>query len=251
MTAVQKIGAWVAPAGLGVAVAALAALALAGLGTRMGWWHFRAGFTLLFAGAVGGLAAAAVSATVLALTWLWPPDRAVLHRGMALAGIVIGVLAAAIPWQWKQAAQRVPPIHDITTDTEQPPEFVAILPLRADAPNPADYGGPDIAAQQRTAYPDLQPLPLPQPPEAAFTAALDVARRIGWEIVAAEPAEGRIEATDTTFWFGFTDDIVVRIRPAAEGSRIDVRSVSRVGRSDVGTNARRIRAYLKTLAGAA
>jgi uncharacterized protein (DUF1499 family) len=74
-----------------------------------------------------------------------------------------------------------------------------------------------------------------------------VAQDLGWEVVEADPAGGRLEATDTTTWFGFKDDVVVRIRPADGGSRVDVRSVSRTGRSDVGTNARRIRAYLRSL----
>jgi uncharacterized protein (DUF1499 family) len=85
------------------------------------------------------------------------------------------------------------------------------------------------------------------PPDVAFDKALAAAREMGWDIVDAKPAEGRIEATDTTFWFGFKDDVVIRISPTSEGSRIDVRSVSRVGRSDIGTNAKRIRAYLEKL----
>jgi uncharacterized protein (DUF1499 family) len=139
-------------------------------------------------------------------------------------------------------------IHDITTDTETPPVFVAILPLRAGTPNTAEYGGPEVAAQQRTGYPDLKPLTLTIPPAQAFPHALAVAREMGWEIAANEPAEGRIEATDATFWFGFKDDVVVRITPAGSGSRIDVRSVSRVGRSDVGKNAERITEYLERIA---
>jgi uncharacterized protein (DUF1499 family) len=139
-------------------------------------------------------------------------------------------------------------IHDITTDTETPPVFVAILPLRAGAPNTAEYGGPEIAAQQRAGYPDLGPLTLPVPTAQAFTRALTVAREMGWEIVASEANEGRIEATATTFWFGFKDDVVIRVTPSGSGSRIDVRSVSRVGRSDVGTNAKRITDYLSRLA---
>jgi uncharacterized protein (DUF1499 family) len=142
-------------------------------------------------------------------------------------------------------------IHDITTDTETPPAFVAILPLRAGAPNLADYGGPEITAQQRTSYPDLGPLTLQVPPAQAFTLAFAVEQEMGWEIVANEPAEGRIEATDTTFWFGFKDDVVVRITPAGSGSRIDVRSVSRVGKSGVGTNAKRITEYLRRIVRAA
>ena len=67
---------------------------------------------------------------------------------------------------------------------------------------------------------------------------------MGWEIVASDPKSLRIEATDTTPWFGFKDDVVVRLANSPSGSKIDVRSVSRVGKSDVGTNARRIKAYL-------
>jgi uncharacterized protein (DUF1499 family) len=71
-----------------------------------------------------------------------------------------------------------------------------------------------------------------------------------WQIVSADTAAGRLEATATTRWFGFKDDVVVRIRPDATGSRVDVRSVSRVGKSDVGTNAARVRTFLARLASA-
>ena len=122
-----------------------------------------------------------------------------------------------------------------------------MLPLRKDATNSADYGGPEIAAQQHAAYSDIQPLILSIPSQQAFSQALQAAEAMGWAIVATNPADGRIEATDTTFWFGFKDDIVVRIQAQGDGSRVDVRSVSRVGKSDVGTNAQRIRAYLRRL----
>lgn len=157
-------------------------------------------------------------------------------------------MAIWIPWQWWQVVKSVPMIHDITTDTETPPKFVAVLPLRASAPNTAEYEGPELAAQQRTGYPDLGPLSLQIPPAQAFSHALAVAKDMGWEVVANEPGEGRIEATDTTFWFGFKDDVVVRIAAAGTGSRIDVRSVSRVGKSDVGANAKRITEYLRRIA---
>ncbi|MGH7421143.1 MAG: DUF1499 domain-containing protein, partial [Candidatus Rokuibacteriota bacterium] len=84
-------------------------------------------------------------------------------------------------------------------------------------------------------------------PDRVLARAVDVARGLGWEIVAVAPAEGRLEATDRTPWFGFRDDVVVRVRPDGAGSRVDVRSVSRVGRSDLGTNARRIRGFLEAL----
>jgi uncharacterized protein (DUF1499 family) len=166
---------------------------------------------------------------------------------IGVLALVIVVAAFAMPALKIRQAARVPRIHDITTDTEQPPRFVNIVPLRAGAANATDYGGPEIAAQQRQGYPDLQPLSLALPPSQAFDKALAAARAMGWDIVASDPPSGRIEATDTTYWFGFKDDVVVRVAPAQSGSRVDVRSVSRVGLSDVGTNAARIRKYLGAL----
>jgi uncharacterized protein (DUF1499 family) len=124
---------------------------------------------------------------------------------------------------------------------------VAILPLRRDASNPPEYGGEAVAAQQLKAYPDVRPLTLTVPPDATFEKALRTAREVGWDIVESRPDQGRIEATDTTLWFGFKDDIVVRVTASDSGSRIDVRSVSRVGQSDIGTNAARIRNYLSRI----
>jgi len=246
-SALRRLIIGLAHGGFWLAVIALLALLLAGLGSRWGWWNFRFGFILLAWGAIGGAAAASCGGVALLLLL---GSRARAGRTvvvLALLGLLAGLVVFGIPWQWKRAAQRVPPIHDITTDPDHPPSFVAVLPLRAGAPNPPDYGGPDIAAQQRVAYPEIKPLLLPIPPDQAFARALAAARAMDWQIVADSPAEGRIEATDTTLWFGFKDDIVVRIASSDGGSRIDVRSVSRVGRSDVGTNARRIDAYLKRL----
>jgi uncharacterized protein (DUF1499 family) len=130
---------------------------------------------------------------------------------------------------------------------EDPPRFETLLRARAEAPNKADYGGAKVAEQQKRGYPDIAPLISTLAPERAFARALDAARAEGWEIASSDPAKGRIEATATTPWFGFKDDIVVRVRPAQGGSRIDVRSVSRVGGSDIGENAKRVRHYLARL----
>jgi uncharacterized protein (DUF1499 family) len=124
---------------------------------------------------------------------------------------------------------------------------VGVLARRAGAANPPEYAGAETAAQQKQAYPDLLPIAVPEPPERAFARARAAAESLGWEIVAAEPSEGRLEATATTRWFGFEDDIVVRVRPGPAGSVVDVRSKSRVGRSDVGANAARIRAFRSAL----
>ena len=214
------------------------------MGSRLGWWHFRTGFSMLRWAADGGLLAAAVAIAGLILSRR-PLSR--LRLILSISGIVIGLVVVGVLWSWWCTAQVVPAIHDITTDTDNPPAFVSILPLRKDAPNPADYEGPELAAKQKAAYPDLAPAMLPLPPPRAFEQALQAARDMGWTIVNSNPLEGRIEAIDTTFWFGFKDDIVIRIVAAGQGSRIDVRSVSRVGRSDVGTNAKRIRKFLKKL----
>lgn len=232
----------IALTGFGLGALTALSVMLAGLGSRWGWWQFRTGFLILQAGGYIGLIAAAISLIGAVAARVGTSRRGFIP---AVAGMIVALVIVGVLWQWKQAAQRVPPIHDITTDTENPPDFVAILPLRADAPNPAAYGGPAIAAQQHKGYPDLSPLFLPVPPALAFERTLKSARDMCWEIVDSNPAEGRIEATDTTFWFGFKDDIVVRIAQSNSGSRIDVRSVSRVGRSDVGTNAKRIEKYLR------
>jgi uncharacterized protein (DUF1499 family) len=217
---------------------------IAGLGSRWGWWDFRMGFMVLKWSAYGGLVATLLSLAGLLMAVPQRTKQGILLGGV---GLVIGLSAVWVPWSWQQTAKRVPPIHDITTDTENPPQFVAILPLRKDAPNPSEYGGPEVAAQQRAGYPDLGPAFLPLPSGSTFERVLLVARQMCWDVVDANSAEGRIEATATTFWFGFKDDIVVRITPVENGTRIDVRSVSRVGKSDVGTNANRIHKFLEKL----
>ncbi|MEP6610092.1 MAG: DUF1499 domain-containing protein [Burkholderiaceae bacterium] len=201
-------------------------------------------FTLLSWGAWTGLAA-----FFIALIGGWITRPGARSRGFVLtvAGVVIGAVAFGVPFAMLENAKRSPPIHDITTDTENAPRFVAIIPLRKGSPNPVEYQGGSISQQQRTAYPDIQPATMAELPDAAFKRALNAARDLGWQIVAAVPDERRIEATDTTSWFGFKDDIVVRVTPTDGGSRIDVRSVSRLGEGDLGKNAARIRAYLQRL----
>lgn len=230
--------------GFGLAVISLLMILVAGPGHQLEWWDFRTGFTILRWGAYIGIAALMVSLASCFLTRSRERRRGFLW---ALSGLVMAAISVGVPLSWLYQAQQVPRIHDITTDTKNPPRFVAILPLRADAPNPAQYGGPEIAAKQQQAYPEIEPARFDLPKEAVFEHAMAVARNMGWEMVAAEPTEGRIEATDTTFWFGFKDDVVIRITTTASGSRVDIRSVSRVGLSDLGTNARRIRSFLKEL----
>jgi uncharacterized protein (DUF1499 family) len=239
---------WVILLGAGLAVVSALVLLAAPVGYRLGIVPLRVALlTLLRWGAYGGIVAAVVSLIGVVMTLARPREA---RRGTVLAAVslLVGVVLVAIPARFRMVPP-APPIHDITTDTQNPPEYVAVLPLRANAPNTTVYDGDKIASQQREAYPDLQPVMLKVPPAQAFERALAAVRELGWDLVGADATAGRIEATDTTFWFGFKDDVVIRIRPADGGSRVDVRSLSRVGVGDAGTNAKRIRAFLDALTG--
>lgn len=242
----------VALAGLVLALVAGALALAAALGYRTGALELGTSFSFLRWGARAGVAALAVSVAGLVLTVVQgrgrPLDELAPGAAAGVLAILIGGVSYAIPAQQQSIARSVPAIHDITTDMEDPPAFVAVLPLRADAPNPPEYD-PEIAPEQREAYPDLVPIILDDPPATVFAHALGAVDALGWELVGDDAAAGRIEATDTTFWYGFKDDVVVRIRPDGSGSRVDVRSKSRVGGSDVGANAARIRAFTERLSG--
>ena len=233
--------------GLLLTVLGALSLLLSGAGSRWDWWDFRTGFAIFRWTLYGGLGAVVVSLAGLVLALLARAHNTAL---LSIGTLVLLAAIAVVPVSHLRNAGQVPPIHDISTDLDDPPRFVAILPLRQGAPNPAEHGGTALAAQQRAGYPDLGPVHFPAPEDRVFAQAVEVARERGWEIVAAVPDEGHLEATDRTRWFGFRDDVVVRVRPDGAGSRVDVRSVSRVGRSDLGTNARRIRGFLDTLGAA-
>jgi len=229
-----------------LAVTAVVLLGLGPLGWRAGWWHFRIAFFYLMPwAAYCGLAAIALAVIALAAGW-----RAIRGQQavVAVLALLIGAGIAYVPWRYDEMRGTLPPIHDITTDWENPPQFQAVLPLRdADHANPVAYEGAKISDLQRKAYPDIAPVTLAAPPPEAFARALGAAEQQGWTIVAADREAGRIEASQRSRWFGFTDDVVIRVAAADGGSRVDVRSVSRVGRSDFGVNAARVRAYLTAL----
>ncbi len=229
----------------GLSGCAVLAGLVSGPGYRWGLLSLSTGFSLLRVSVYGGILVLAVGLVAVYRTGV-ESDRWGLV--LSLVALLSAGLTVAVPLSWHWTAKQVPSIHDITTDTENPPSFVAVVPLREEAPNPLEYGGDPVARQQRNAYPDIQPLLLEANKSKVFQGVRETAREMGWEIVSASPGDGRLEATDTTFWFGFKDDVVVRIGARDGKTRVDVRSVSRVGKGDVGTNARRIRRFLHTLA---
>lgn len=178
-------------------------------------------------------------------------------------GYVAGVLALVVgtaPLALVSSASgdraAIPPIHDITTDFETPPQFTgALIERRGANANSVDYHAKTDPRSQRPlpqvqaeAYPDIAPLITTAEPALAYRAAHATARDLGWRISTASEGAMMFEAQDVTFWFGFVDDVVVRVTPLeAGGSRVDARSVSRVGMSDLGANAARLRTFFAAL----
>jgi uncharacterized protein (DUF1499 family) len=225
-----------------MAVLALAVLAGAILGVQGGYipWQVALGF-----GVISGLLLA-LQAVLSGVFSLAIGD----HKQTSFIAIVLAAAVAYLPLMQVIKGRSVPPIHDISTDMTDPPAFVAVVPLRkkANAANPPEYAGAEASEGQKKAYPDIQPVVLTVPPAEAFAKALAAAKSMpDWEIVEENAAEGRIEATATSRFLGFKDDVVIRVRAEGTGARVDVRSKSRVGRGDVGANAERIRAYVAKL----
>ena len=170
--------------------------------------------------------------------------------GEAVTGLIVGVALIAYPFYLGVKAYRLPAIYDVTTDPIDPPRFEAIARLRPRDANPVNYAGLYAAEQQREAYADIEPDVTEASPQDAYDAALKVVTKRKWRVVdarppqAAPPREGLIEAIARTPILGFRDDVVVRVRAAPEGARIDIRSASRYGRHDLGANAARVRSLI-------
>lgn len=173
--------------------------------------------------------------------------RQTLTFGNTLVTVMFSAIAIIMPLSMLSKAKSVPLIHDVSTDLKNPPEFVAIVPLRADAPNPVEYAGEETAEQQRTAYPELQTLIYTQSKSELMETTEQSVDNLGWELVNTDPSAGIIEATDTTTWFGFKDDVVIRVIDNGNERLVDIRSKSRIGGSDLGKNAERIHDFIDEL----
>ena len=173
--------------------------------------------------------------------------------GEAVTGLLIGLVLIAYPLYVGVKAYKLPAIYDITTDPIDPPRFDAIARLRPRDANPVAYAGLYTAEQQRTAYSDIEPDMTSVSPQEAYDAAMKVITKRKWHVVDARPPQGTaprdglIEAIARTPILGFRDDVAVRVRATHEGARIDVRSASRYGRHDLGTNAARVRSLIEDI----
>jgi len=236
-------GWWARAILMGAVVGALL-LPIGALGSKFGIWSFQIGFLGLAGGTI--LAALGLVLGIVGLIVAFkrdlPGNRPPIYMGLAISALILAVMGVQF-----NTASSVPPIHNISTDVVDPPEFDKVVALRGEGTNPLEFDAAIIAPLQAEHYPWVKPFESDAGVADAFAQVLAAVEGLGLEIVNADAANGLIEATATTFWFGFKDDVAVRVRAADGGSVIDVRSVSRVGLSDLGANARRIGEILDAL----
>ncbi len=228
---------------------------LAAKGSTWGWWSWQTGLMKLTMGwGIKLMMIAAVLALITLLMTLIIKPR---------SGIIIAIIALLIPVsgmvygnQIKTKAGGLPFIHDVSTDTVNPPEFSeVVLAARGSESNPSHYIGKTIprgeqlvSAAQREGYPDLSTVTIASGVDEVYQLALKAVESMGWEIHTKDQDAGIIEATDTTFWYGFKDDVIVRLTAIDEANTaLDVRSLSRVGGSDIGKNADRIEQLIQAV----
>ena len=222
------------------AITLLALLVLAPLATRFGGLHFRTGL-LATAFSFVGAALLLLCCIVLVMLKRFETQRRTLIYAAVIALVPVYVGASTL-----LGSRDKPMIHDITTNIVDPPTFQQVLALRAETDNSLELDKETLALQLE-AYPQLKGLSLAASSDAARQLVLEVARDMGWEIHESESRPHSIEATATTFWFGFKDDVVIRLRPANSNVHIDLRSASRVGLGDLGANAARIEEFSNRL----
>jgi uncharacterized protein (DUF1499 family) len=244
---------------LGLSLGGVGGALVAGLGTGAGAWPYAAGLgALRYA-----LYAAIAGGTLAIVAWFLARRTGARTMGTNALALLAAIAFAAYLGNQVATARSVPAIHEASTNLDDLPQFRA-LPLRSDHLQAIpDQGRAELAALDplnrwkalhREAYPDLRPLRLALPPAEVLRRVEQLARDRGWSIAAVDPQSGTVEATATTLFFRFKDDVVVRVRPdpaRAGGSIVDMRSISRVGRSDVGVNAKRVRDFLRNLEAAA
>lgn len=240
----SRLAIWSRRLGLFALVVALLAVII----VRGGFVEAIPGLVVL-AGALT-IASAAILLALGAFVVIWINGNPGLGR--ALVGALIGILLVAYPAFVAGRGYALPRLSDIATDTGDPPRFEAIARVRPREANPIAYPGPEAAQRQRTAYPDIAPLQFAVTPDEAYRAALEVVKKRKWAIIDERSPQGgrrdgRIEAVARTTVMGFRDDVVIRIRRTSGGAVVDIRSASRYGQHDLGSNARRIRSLTEDI----
>ncbi|OEF26990.1 DUF1499 domain-containing protein [Vibrio rumoiensis] len=228
-------------------IAILAALSVAVMmfGAHLGLWDPIVGFGYI-RNYMNPIAYMVVTLSAIGLAYqLSSSNGAGVVKSFVALLIGLGLLAPMLYGKMHPPKQ-YPPIHDITTDTVNPPQFITLDDHRPGAKNSLVYGGSKVAEQQHLAYSDIAPIYVSTPASEAFQQALNVGKSMGWEIVSQDFKKLRFEATARTPVFQFADDIVVVVTELKSTTRIDIRSVSRIGRGDRGVNANRIREFIQS-----
>ncbi len=247
---------WIAIVVLAIGLIVGLIILAAPAGTWLGLWVFGTGFQILIAlDPFTHWIAALCALGLLAVIVLAVKSKA-QNTARLCTFAAVGTLSAFLAWyipSTVQARLSYPVIHDISTDVINPPMYVANVPLRAQAVNPMEYGVvegltlEEHIQQQQAAFPDLVPQLIDASPQEVFDRSVAALETMGLEITAAVPEEGRIEAVASTFWFRFKDDVVIRIQAEGNQTRIDARSLSRVGRGDLGANGLRLQEFFSLL----
>lgn len=251
MEKLAKIKTYALKAAIGLAIFTPVFFIIAALGTKLGIWGWKFGFGTLTRnyGPKIMMLTLVIALIALILAIIIKPRKNWL---VALLCLAVPILGMGFGKHIGKKARALPFIHDITTDTQNPPTFTkAIIDRRAQCSNGLDYIGTFVpgseelvSAAQVKAYPDIRTLVFSDDADALYKRALSAVNAMGWKLASSSEDTGLIEATDSSFWFGFKDDVVIRIQPSeGGGSILDIRSVSCVGGSDIGKNADRIRKF--------
>jgi uncharacterized protein (DUF1499 family) len=256
MSKLPNIRKWTLRLAIVLAISIPIFMATSALGSKYGLWDWRFGFGMVRGYGVTLMKVTALIAIIALLMALFVKPRkgwlvALLALAVPVSGMGFGKSVSA-------KAKSLPFIHDVSTDTQDPPTFSSVITtLRGEDSNSLIYVGKTVGESeilvsdaQAEAYPDIKTIIVAESPGAVFTKVLETVDAMGWALKSETKSTGVIEATSTSFWFGFKDDVVIRIRPADDGgSLVDVRSISRVGGSDIGVNAQRIREFTAKLTG--
>lgn len=210
---------------------------LAVMAYRLQLWEMGTSFKLiLFTGLMSTIVL--ILAMSVGIFSLFKKQDGVIKR-CAFAIVILAIPVVGLSMQAVKS-RSLPFLHQVSTDTVNLPQFQAIIALRGDDSNPLEYDSEKLAPIQREAYPELKPIISELNKQQAFNQAVNTAKELGWEIVEKNSEQGIIEAVDTTLLWAFKDDVVIRIQASGTGSKIDLRSISRIGGSDIGANADRI-----------
>jgi uncharacterized protein (DUF1499 family) len=234
-----------------IAVFSLPVVAIAVLLHRLGIVEYAVAYTTLLAGFAVAIAGLLVAFAAFVVIW----NEGLRGVGRAITATVIGLVLVGWPIVEFARSATLPTISDITTDFADPPRFVAVASARPHGANPIAYSGGDTARLQRAAYPGVKPFEVEANPDETFNLLASIVERRGWRVLdTVSPRggerDGRIEAVARTPVMGFREDISIRVRTGDKGVRIDVRSASRYGQHDFGSNARRIESFMAEFADA-